>query len=41
VEPSFIYEEPKDKEDKKGKKKKYLPNPQPNWGPKARATGNK
>jgi len=20
---------------------RYLPNPQPNWGPKARATGNK
>ncbi|CDW84572.1 -dimethylguanosine trna methyltransferase family protein [Stylonychia lemnae] len=30
-----------EKETKKNKKKKYLPNPQPHWGPAARATGNK
>eukprot|EP00347_Sterkiella_histriomuscorum_P008091 403346405 len=42
-QPNFVEEivegqEPKDK--KKVGKKRYLPNPQPNWGPKARATGN-
>ncbi len=40
-EPSFNHELQNLRNSLNKLKRKYLPNPEPNWGPKARATGGK